>query len=144
MPLLEKNLFIKKSGIPGAGKGLFTKVPIPKGALIVEYKGKLTTWKEVDHDEGRNGYIYYVKRSHVIDASAHKKSLGRYANDAKGLQKLKGVSNNSEYVTEGLRVFIRSKKNIPAGAEILVAYGPEYWSVIKYNKKIEEEDQKRA
>jgi uncharacterized protein len=145
MALLEKHLVIKRSGIPGAGKGLYTKVSIPKGTLITEYKGKNTTWKDVVHDEGRNGYIYYVKRSHVIDASGNKKMLARYANDAQGLVKKKGIRNNCEYVVDGLRVFIQSKKNIPASAEILVAYGNEYWSVIRYNKKLEEKKkQKKA
>ncbi|MBS1946365.1 MAG: SET domain-containing protein [Bacteroidetes bacterium] len=144
MALLEKYLVVKKSTIPGAGKGLFTKVPIPKGTRIVEYKGRLTTWKEVDDDDGRNGYIYYIKRSLVIDAYSYKKALGRYANDAQGLQKIKGLCNNSEYMIDGSKVFIEAKKNIPAGSEILVSYGREYWSVIKYNNSIEEINKRRA
>lgn len=143
MALLEKHLIIKKSGIPGAGKGLYTKISIPKGSLITEYKGKKTTWKDVLHDEGRNGYIYYVKRSHVIDASGNKKMLARYANDAQGLVKRRGIRNNSEYVVEGLRVFIQAKKNIPASSEILVGYGKEYWSVIRYNKRLEEKTKRK-
>ena len=142
MSLLDKQLVIKRSCIPGAGKGLYTKILIPKGTRITEYKGKNTTWKDVVHDEGRNGYIYYVKRSHVIDASGNKKMLARYANDAQGLIKIKGIRNNSEYVVEGLRVFIHAKKNIPAGSEILVAYGNEYWSVIRYNKRLKEKEEK--
>jgi len=142
MSLLDKQLVIKRSCIPGAGKGLYTRILIPKGTRITEYKGKNTTWKDVVHDEGRNGYIYYVKRSHVIDASGNKKMLARYANDAQGLIKIKGIRNNSEYVVEGLRVFIHAKKNIPAGSEILVAYGNEYWSVIRYNKRLKEKEKK--
>jgi len=144
MSLLDKQLVIKKSSIPGAGKGLYTKVSIPKGTRITEYKGKNTTWKDVVHNEGRNGYIYYVKRSHVIDASGNKKMLARYANDAQGLVKIKGMRNNCEYVVEGLRVFIHAKKNIPAGSEILVAYGAEYWSVIRYNKRLEEKEKSNS
>ena len=144
MSLLDKQLVIKKSSITGAGKGLYTKVSIPKGTRITEYKGKNTTWKDVVHNEGRNGYIYYVKRSHVIDASGNKKMLARYANDAQGLVKIKGMRNNCEYVVEGLRVFIHAKKNIPAGSEILVAYGAEYWSVIRYNKRLEEKEKSNS
>lgn len=144
MALLEKRLIIKKSGIPNSGKGLFTKVFIPKGTRIVEYKGKLTTWKEVDHDDGRNGYIYYIKRSIVIDAYNHKKTFGRYANDAQGISRIKGIRNNSEYMIEGSKVFIDAKKDIPAGSEILVPYGKEYWDIIKYNIRIEEKNMKRA
>jgi len=47
MTLGERHLFIKRSNIPGAGKGLFSKKFIAKGSRIVQYKGKKTTWKEV-------------------------------------------------------------------------------------------------
>ena len=142
MALFEKSVEIKESILPGAGKGLFAKKLIPKGARIVEYKGKITTWKEVNDNDGNNGYIYYVKRNHVIDASKHISSLARYANDARGLCRLKGISNNSEYVEEGLKVFIKSKKDIIAGTEILVEYGKEYWEVIRHNLKVDLQKQK--
>ena len=93
MALLEKHLQIKRSLIPGAGMGLFTTVFIPKGTRIVEYKGKMTTWKEVEHDY-KNGYIYSIDSKHVIDAKTYKKALGRYANDANGLKKFKSLKNN--------------------------------------------------
>lgn len=136
MALLEKQLFVKKSTLPNAGKGLFTKKFIPKGTRIVEYKGKVTTWKDVDHDDGTNGYIYYVKRYYVLDARKRTKSLARYANDAAGLVKVKGIRNNCAYESEGLRVFIEAMRDIPAGAELLVHYGKEYWQVIRYNARI--------
>jgi uncharacterized protein len=47
MPLPEKQLFIKQSSIGNAGKGLFTKQYIAKGTRIIEYKGRVTTWKKV-------------------------------------------------------------------------------------------------
>jgi SET domain-containing protein len=133
MPLLEKQLLVKRSTLKGAGKGLFTTKPIAKGTKIAEYKGKITTWKEVNDRNGLNGYIYYVNRNHVVDAWATKKALARYANDAQGLIRTAGIRNNSTYETEGLRVFIVAAKNIPAGSEILVAYGKEYWDIIKEN-----------
>ena len=136
MALLEKQLIIKKSTIPNSGKGLFTKKFIPKGSRIVEYKGKVTAWKEVKDEDGKNGYIFYVNRNHVINALPTKKALARYANDAKGLVKIKGVTNNSDYITDGLKAFIESKKDIPAGGEILVDYGKDYWKVIRYNMKL--------
>jgi SET domain-containing protein len=134
MALLEKQLYIKRSNLPASGKGLFTKKFIPKGTRIVEYKGKVTTWKEVDHKNGQNGYIYYVNRDHVIDARPYPKALGRYANDARGLQKIKGINNNAVYIEDNLKVFIEATKDIPAYAEILVGYGKEYWDVIRQNK----------
>ncbi len=142
MALLEKHLEVRKSRIPGAGLGLFTKVFIPKGTRIVEYKGRVSSWKEADHKDGRNGYIYYLKRDHVIDASNHVKSLARYANDAKGIQKVSGLRNNSDYVSEGVRVFIESTRDIPANSEILVDYGKEYWDVIRFNRRLWAKEEK--
>jgi SET domain-containing protein len=133
MPLLEKHLVVKRSTLKGAGKGLFTTRDIPRGKKIVEYKGKITTWKEVDSRNGMNGYIYYVNRHHVIDAAETKDALARYANDAKGLVRVEGLKNNCTYNIEGKRVYIVSMKNIPAGSELFVGYGKEYWDIIREN-----------
>ena len=132
--LLEKHLIVKKSTLPLSGKGLFTKQLIKRGTKIVEYKGKITNWNNAYHDNGKNVYIYYVNRNHVIDAKHDKKILARYANDAKGIEQLNKVTNNSTYIIEANRVFIKAIKDIPPGDEILVGYGKEYWNVIKkYN-----------
>ena len=92
MVLLEKQLLIKRSTITSAGKGLFTKKFIPKGTRIVEYKGEISAWKDVKHNNGKNGYIYYVNRHHVIDARPFKNAVARYANDARGIIRVKGIS----------------------------------------------------
>lgn len=136
MPFLEKQLIVKRSTLKGAGKGLFTTRDIPVGKKIVEYKGKITKWKDVDDRNGLNGYIYYVNRNHVIDASDARDALARYANDAKGLVRTQGLSNNCTYRIEGLRVFIYSIRNIPAGSELFVGYGKEYWDIIKENRGV--------
>lgn len=142
MALLEKKVEVKTSTLPNAGKGLFAKEFIPRGTRIVEYKGEITTWKEVDSNDGNNGYIYFVKKDHVIDASRSPKALARYANDARGITRVKGVTNNSEYVEDGVKVYIEAKKDIPAGEEILVEYGKEYWDVIRHNLKVDEQRRK--
>ena len=92
MALLEKDLEIKASGLPGAGQGLFTKTAIAKGTRIVEYKGTVTTWEEAKKD-ATNGYIYFLKPNYVIDGRDHPKSLARYANDAAGLVRAKDNGN---------------------------------------------------
>ena len=135
----EKYLRVKKSVLPQAGKGLFTTKPIKKGTRIVEYKGRIKTWKDASREDVENPYIFYVKRDHVIDAKPYKKAKARFANDAKGLKKIKGVVNNAKYVEDGLRVFLEAKMDIPAGAEILVDYGKEYWDVMKENQKEEQQ-----
>jgi uncharacterized protein len=129
MALSEKYLFIKKSKLPNAGKGLFTKKDISKRIRIVEYKGKLRKWKDIKHEDGHNGYLMYITRNAVIDALPTITTLGRYANDAKGLVRVDGLKNNCEYVSEGNRCFIESIRSIKRGEEILVSYGKEFWQL---------------
>jgi hypothetical protein len=136
MALLSKHLFIRRSSIPSGGKGLFTRKLIRKGTRIIEYKGRITSWKEVDHRKGTNGYIYFINNKHVLDAFTYTKALGRYANDARGMDRKKGLKNNAAYETVGLKVYINATENIPAGSEIFVGYGKEYWDVIRHNKRI--------
>jgi uncharacterized protein len=144
MALLEKSLIVKKSKLPGAGKGLFTKIAIAKGTRIVEYKGKIVTWKEVEKmADDRNGYVFFFNSKNCIDAWQTKKSVAHYANDAMGIARVPDVRNNSEYATEKKRCYIEASKNIPAGAEILVGYGAEYWQVIRYNIRLEQKNREK-
>ena len=133
MQLPESALVVKKSTIPNAGKGLFTKVDVVRGTRIVEYVGKITTWADADYKNGSNPYIFYVNKNHVIDGSTDKKSLGRYANDARGLTLIEGLRNNCKFEKDGLRVYIVAMKKIAAGDELLVGYGRDYWNVIREN-----------
>ena len=142
MALYEKHMVVKKSTIPGAGKGLFTKVMIPKGTRIMEYKGKITSWNNADHDDGNNLYLFYVNKNHVIDGRPYKKSISRYTNDANGFTKIKGIKNNCYYEIDGVKVFIVASKDIPAGSEILVDYGRDYWRRLKEILKLKEREEK--
>ena len=145
MALLEKYLFTKKSTLPGAGKGLFTKAFIPKGTRIVEYKGEILTWKEVEKmPDHRNGYVFYFTLKHVIDAWKTTRSVAHYANDARGISRVPEIRNNADYVTEGKRCFIEALRDLPAGTEILVDYGKEYWQVIRSNIREEQTKARKA
>lgn len=144
MALLEKQLRVKTSQLANAGKGLFTTKPIPKGTRIVEYKGRRSKWKDVKDEDGKNGYIFYINRNHVINALPTKTALARYANDARGLTRVKGMVNNADYVVDGLKAYIESKRDIAAGAEIFVDYGKDYWKVIRDNMKLWKAEEKEA
>ena len=61
-----KYLHIKRSKLPGAGKGLFTRQPIKKGTVIIEYTGALTTWKKIENSDTFNGYVFYPAYSGSI------------------------------------------------------------------------------
>lgn len=139
MVLLEQELVIKDSLIPGAGKGLFTNVAICKGSYIVEYAGRRTTWNDVEH-EADNMYICYIDDAFVIDGRSHVDVAARYANDAAGLTRVKGLVNNAHYVYDEDKVYIEATKDIEAGAEILVSYGKEYWDTVRRNMEIDEEE----
>jgi uncharacterized protein len=146
MAYLEKQLYVKKSHLPGAGKGLFTKKFIPKGKRIVEYRGEIMKWKDAEKmADDRNGYVFYITAKYVIDAWGTKKELARYANDAKGLNRVKGISTNSEYEVDrkARRCYITSLGDIPAKSEIFVEYGAEYWEAIRYNIRVENRKKRR-
>lgn len=143
---MYEDLAVKKSSIPGAGKGLFTKRDVKKGERIVEYLGEIISWKECDiraeRDEG--GYVFYVNRKKCIDAFHTPEELARFANDARGLTKIAGITNNCKYEIYKNSGWIAATKNIKAGSEIFVSYGAEYWRDIRYNIKLEQEKQKEA
>lgn len=143
MALLEKYLRVKRSQLPRAGKGLYTTVAIPKGTRIVEYKGRRSRWKDVQDQDGRNGYIFYINRNHVINAEPTRKALARYANDARGIVRVKGVVNNADYVIDGLKAYIEARRKIESGEEILVDYGKDYWKVIRENMRLWKAEEKQ-
>ena len=129
--LYDDFLFLKRSHIPKAGIGLFSRTDIPKGKLIVEYKGRLVFWQEVKQEDGYNPYLFRLNREYAIDGRPYKKSLGRYANDARGFNRIIGMRNNAEYVVKKNRCFIASLRKIYKGEEILVPYGKAYWDLMK-------------
>lgn len=137
MLLPEKYLFTKRSGIADTGKGLFTKIVIKKGTQIVEYKGKKRLSKKVSD----KSYAYNISKDRVIDAKNYTKGLAHFANDADGLFRKKGLTNNCVYIQTEMRVYIVATKNIAAGREILVSYGKKYWQpIFDYLQKLTAEE----
>jgi SET domain-containing protein len=57
--------------------------------------------------------------------------MARYANDAKGIGRVEGLKNNSQYEIKTRqgekRVFIVATRTIKANDEVLVDYGKDYW-----------------
>ena len=132
-----EGVFVKKSTLPGVGKGLFTRRAIAKGERIIEYKGRITTFKQVQESGIVNPYIYYVNRNHVIDAMGFPESAGRYVNDAEGPVTMPGCSNNARFIVINKRVFFEAITDILPGSEIFVSYGKGYWETIAFNQLVE-------
>ncbi len=130
-------LTVKKSKLPNAGKGLFTDKPIKKGAKIIEYKGEIIDWKEYEKRVllNKDGYLFFINKKRCIDAWSTPQHKARYANDAAGLSRIKGIKNNSDYEIFGDKCFIVSSRDIKAGEEIYVNYTKEYWDCVRYNIK---------
>ena len=130
-------LKVKKSRIPRAGKGLFTTSPIRKGDVIIEYKGEKMTWKQCLKRYGKDidqaHYLYYVSHKNCIDAQYTPEAMARYANDANGIVKKRGLKNNAEYDNIKGVPHIVASKNIPARSEIFVDYAGDYWKSYKEN-----------
>lgn len=124
-------LLIKKSRIPNAGKGLYTTSFIRKGDLIVEYKGEKLSWNQCEKRYGKNinkaKYLFYVSKNNCVDAQLTTEALARYANDAEGFVKKKGLTNNSEYCIVKGKPYIIATRDIARGEEIFVDYQQEYW-----------------
>lgn len=130
-------LLVKTSKLPNAGKGLFTDKPIKKDSKIIEYKGEIIDWKEYEKRvlEDKDGYLFYINKKRCIDAFSTPKHKARYANDAEGIGRVKGLKNNAEYEIIGDQCFIVAERDIKAGEEIFVSYSKEYWDCIRYNIK---------
>lgn len=142
---MYENFTVKKSQIPGAGKGLYTKRDIKKGERFLEYLGEIITEKELDARAENDfyGYAFYISKKKCIDAYNTPDAIARYANDAKGLTRVEGLKNNCCYDVWKNGGWIKAERNIKAGEEILVSYGKEYWKDIEYNITLEKEQKER-
>jgi uncharacterized protein len=130
-------LIVKRSQLPKAGKGLFTTKAIKKDSKVIEYKGEIITWKEYDKrvESNRDGYLFYINRKRCIDAYPTPQHKARYANDANGLVRIKGLKNNCEYQVFEEKCYIVAIRDIKAGEEILVDYTKGYWDTVRDNIK---------
>jgi SET domain-containing protein len=130
-------LKVKRSQLPNAGKGLYTTTAIKKNTRIIEYKGEIIDWKEYEKrvKEDKDGYLFYISKKRCIDAFDTPEHIARYANDAAGLSRVKGLKNNASYEIHDNKCYIVSERDIKAGEEIFVNYTKEYWDCIRYNIK---------
>ncbi|HEY1038986.1 MAG TPA: SET domain-containing protein [Bacteroidia bacterium] len=126
-------LIVKKSHLPGAGKGLFTTKAIRKESRIIEYRGEIIGYKEYRRRARKeiDQYLFYVRRDKCIDAIATPQYKARYANDAAGITRVKGFRNNSDYLIFEDKCYIVASRDIKAGEEIFVNYTKPYWDCMR-------------
>lgn len=122
--ILPDYISIKKSLIPGAGKGAFSKVDISKGKTIGKYVGKELIGEDMEQASG--DYLFSVtfkkKEVKIIDGQDPKiSSWVRYVNTP-----LKYADGNCYFFQRSQNIYIRTNKDIKKGEEILAYYGDEY------------------
>ena len=115
----QQGLRVKKSGV--AGLGLYTTKTRKKKERLATYKGKPMTRAQVAQRYGNRTapYVYCRSKKRCRDARKTTSGVARYANDARGTSK----KNNAKFTGFTLR----AKRTIPAGSEVLVSYGRDYW-----------------
>jgi len=128
--LYEKNLEIRTSTIPHAGNGVYTKVAIPKGAYLGAYTGEFITEEEYWRRHNANQWQYMMG---LLDcATPH----------TGGISTIDGINGNVftrmnyaptefqnvkfEKICEAPFVKIMALRDIAAGEELWVDYGPRY------------------
>jgi uncharacterized protein len=107
-------LLVKKSI---AGLGLFAGEDIPKGACVIEYKGRIISEKE--EYTSRSKYLFSINSKKTIDGQA-RSNTARYINHS--------CRPNAEAEVIKGRVLIMTKRKIKTGEEIFYDYGKEYWN----------------
>jgi len=124
----EDNVEVRLSKIKGAGKGIFAKSKIKKGELISQFTGELIENEKVEELNNNNELLYliYWDEKYTLNVE-NSNCLAKYANDAEGVKKIKGVKNNSKISWHNNKLFLEATKEIKTGEEIYVSYGKEYW-----------------
>ena len=121
-------LYLDKSSIRGAGKGLFTSIPIYKNEIISLFKGKILSNEEAARRAKKNldGYFVSMLDGTIMD-SKDVNCIAKYANDAEGLETRNAKNNSHITVDEEGNVCLVAIRNIRANEEIFCSYGKKYW-----------------
>lgn len=130
---LGSGLCIKGSKLVGAGDGVFTNKTILPDTIITEYCGykRRIKWKKTKGGISEK-YHYSISDDSrtLVGIRTQSKLIGRgigqLANDAISFG-LNGIENNCSFHEEGGKVYLKAKRLIMAGEELLVDYGLQYW-----------------
>jgi SET domain-containing protein len=114
-----RRIQVRRSGIHG--KGVFAVAPIAAGETILEYTGKVITWKQAQKrhphnpDEPNHTFFFHIDDLHVIDG-------GTGGNAAKWINHACEPNCEADEDDDG-RVFIKALRDIAPGEELNYDYG---------------------
>ena len=113
---------VRPSTIPGAGKGLFTRVPVAEGDTIGYYTGRGIDEAEFsDPDRPFSAYVLWVCRTHIIVGEGPESNYTRYINHSDDPNAFLVVS------TRWKTARFEALRDIEPGEEIFFDYGEDYW-----------------
>lgn len=132
----EDALEIRTSTIPNAGKGLFTTQTISKGTIVCNYTGARHDYQSQKLIKDRayvlklqNGYPKHDRRNDgFVDARTTLAVLARYINDPQYDEKKVNVKFEHIQETGIWHCPVVAQRDIDAGEELFISYGPRYWS----------------
>lgn len=113
----RRRIAVRRSTIHG--RGVFARLPISAGELVIEYGGAVKTWEQASLDqqsrEVEDGHtlLFDLGDGLVIDGS-------RGGNSARWINH--GCEPNCEAVNLGRRIEIHAVRDIEAGEELLLDY----------------------
>ena len=117
---------VKTSSILGAGMGLFATREFKKGSTVTRYSG------EISESQPVGDYVLQINGHTYLDASKCTTYPGRYVNAASGGRVVNVRYSRTRCVYRTPRgvpyVSIFATRRILPGDEILISYGPGYWS----------------
>jgi uncharacterized protein len=108
---------VRKSSIHG--KGVYAMRPIKAGDTVLEYKGKIITWRKAQalhpHDPSQPNHTFYfhLDDGHVIDGKQNGNST-RWINHS--------CEPNLEAEQDGKRIFFKALRDIDVGEELVFDY----------------------
>ncbi len=126
----EPNLEIRTSRIPHAGNGVFTKVAIPKGAYLGAYTGEFIT--EAEHwrraKDNRWQYMMGLLDCAIPNTGGIATIDGIHGNVFTRMNYAPAEFQNVKFekTCEAPFVRIMALRDIAAGEELWVDYGPRY------------------
>jgi len=148
--LATKDFIVKKSLLPDAGLGLFANRTFQKGESLGPYKGQLLTMEECYKPSLVSLWGYMIDIEHIERAAPFvavypsKKMPLRYINHApvkvKG-KKIKGKKSiNVEFkeISKPPYIEIVTTKEVKAGDEFYLYYGPGFSQMFLRNPKLKE------
>jgi uncharacterized protein len=113
-----RRIEVRTSGVHG--KGVYALATIPKGAVVIEYKGEVISWDEAlrrhPHDPTDPDHTFYF---HVDEARTIDGKVG--GNIAKWINH--GCQPNCEADDVDGRIFIKALRTLKPGEELFYDYG---------------------